>query len=828
MQKLIWQNSNGDEINLTSGNYGITEWEGFSNASLNIQSQQVPFQDGGVFLDTLIEQRELSVTLKMQDNGNLEERYRMRRELIHALNPKLGEGYLIYTNDFTSKRIKCVPQIPLFPTHNSNDSGTPSASLAWTACEPYWEDLEETQIPLIKGNNTTVINGGDVETEMKIESLEQGVNLYVQNQTTEKKVEIIKNINGVIEINTNRGQKSVTEREYGSEINEVGMSKCILNKNSGKLIIIGSVVCSINNYDKLNIESSGFEVSNIKLINNKYFAFYYNTIAPSNNDKIHYSENSENWSEILGSDIAFGNNKYFVPKVLNEGHGGALYNENMQLIGEVAISGSENDYGKAIFANGIFLIMQKYHSEHWYEGQGGEYEVDSYDVATSSDGQNWTVQNPITTLAEEYTLYYIVDIIYFNNKIVAVDADGKFLSTSTGDSWEISEIITYAPIEKVIVINDKIYILCNNGLWAGTTLSNIEKISEKKLLSLTIRNNVFYGIDYDYNIIKSEDLETWSIVKRCFYTNTLESGIKTDKGLFFTSGKKILKKINNMVSVLNPTDENVRDITECNNELIVGTSSSYILRSSNYNDFEKISVSRTDLKKIVYGKGVYVAIYNGESDWILYYSTDLETWHGINGTRTVKDCVFDKYRNIFIAVTDDKILTSQDGITFNEKVSQSRYFKSIAISKNQIIIGGKNYYASSFDGETFNIIKTDEDDKIYDKAVYGNGIFLIIGNTYLRMIKEGQYKVSYLINTKIADDVVLSYYSEEEKCFIMYTKSLTIFNLVFTESENIISKLSTSSDMSLSLKIGNNEIYINNESGDLNASISYRQKYIGV
>ena len=135
MQKLVWENSLGDKVDLTSGNYGITEWEGFSNASLNIQSQQVPFQDGAVFLDALMEQRELSVTLKMQDNGNLENRYRMRRELIHILNPKLGEGYLIYTNDFTSKRIKCVPQIPLFKTHNSNDSGTPEASLAWTACE---------------------------------------------------------------------------------------------------------------------------------------------------------------------------------------------------------------------------------------------------------------------------------------------------------------------------------------------------------------------------------------------------------------------------------------------------------------------------------------------------------------------------------------------------------------------------------------------------------------------------------------------------------------------------------------------------------------------
>ena len=57
MQKLVWTNSDGESIDLTSGNYGITNWEGFSNTPLNIQNQQVPFQDGGVFLDALLEQR---------------------------------------------------------------------------------------------------------------------------------------------------------------------------------------------------------------------------------------------------------------------------------------------------------------------------------------------------------------------------------------------------------------------------------------------------------------------------------------------------------------------------------------------------------------------------------------------------------------------------------------------------------------------------------------------------------------------------------------------------------------------------------------------------
>ena len=202
MQKLVWKNSIGDEIDLTSGSYGITEWEGFANTSLNIQSQQVPFQDGGVFLDALLEQREITVTLAIQDNNNLENRYKYRRELIHILNPKLGEGYLIYTNDFISKRIKCLAQIPLFETHNSNDSGTPKASLTWTACEPYWEDLEQKSVSILSGGIFKVRNEGDVAiSPTDIYVWGEGSNVSIKNLTNNTQLKIngaVKDINATL------------------------------------------------------------------------------------------------------------------------------------------------------------------------------------------------------------------------------------------------------------------------------------------------------------------------------------------------------------------------------------------------------------------------------------------------------------------------------------------------------------------------------------------------------------------------------------------------------------------------------------------------------
>ena len=350
MQKLVWKNSLGDEIDLTSGSYGITEWEGFSNTSLNIQSQQVPFQDGGVFLDALMEQRELSVTLKMQDNGNLQERYRMRRELIHILNPKLGEGYLIYTNDFISKRIKCVAQVPLFPTHNSNDSGTPSASLSWTACEPYWEDLEETKISLTKGFNIKVTNSGDVDIGFEITAVENGSNIFLQNQITKKKVEINKNINGVVFINTNVGKKTIIETNYKVKVEEIGIFSELLNMGN-VFIALGEIVAKIDNYDDFDIISEGMSAYMGKVFNSLFFAI--------GNNKIGWSENGEQWNQTNGFDVAFGNNRYFIPSDISIGYGGKLYDENMQFIAEITITGSIEKYGKVAFSNNMFLTIQR-------------------------------------------------------------------------------------------------------------------------------------------------------------------------------------------------------------------------------------------------------------------------------------------------------------------------------------------------------------------------------------------------------------------------------------------------------------------------------------
>ena len=266
MQKLVFRNGNGVSIDLTSGNFGITEWEGFSADSLNIQSQQVPFQDGAVFLDALMESRELAVTLAIQDNNDLKKRYELRREIISVMNPKLGEGVLIYTNDYLSKQIHVIPQLPLFNTHNSNDAGTPKASLSWTACNPYWEDLEDTVVFLKTGVRKIVENNGDIITGVKVDFFTNNVtNPQVKNYTENKLIKLNGNFQKGIQINTNMGEKQVTEENLIFNLSNINANlySVTYSENLGMFVTVGVSGTILTSSDGINwiSQTSGVSIN---------------------------------------------------------------------------------------------------------------------------------------------------------------------------------------------------------------------------------------------------------------------------------------------------------------------------------------------------------------------------------------------------------------------------------------------------------------------------------------------------------------------------------------------------------------------------------------
>ena len=242
MQKIRFVNGNGVEIDLTSGNYGITAISGLSNANLNLQTQQVPNNDGSVYIDSLLDNRTIDMTVALNDENDLEKRYQLRRELISALNPKLGEGYLYYKNDFLERRIKVIPNPPVIKNKNSNEKGTVKASVSFTACGVYWEDLEETVVTLKSFEKKTIVNNGDVPCSVKIEADTWNIaNYAIRNDT--QKIQL-KNINEYdkVFIDTLMGQKSVLSEKMKYEIGSIGINLYGITYSSdlGLFVVVGA------------------------------------------------------------------------------------------------------------------------------------------------------------------------------------------------------------------------------------------------------------------------------------------------------------------------------------------------------------------------------------------------------------------------------------------------------------------------------------------------------------------------------------------------------------------------------------------------------------
>ena len=85
--------------------------------------------------------------------------------------------------------------------------------MTWTACEPYWEDLEETIVELEYTGANNCENNGDVPCQMKIDIITGNVkDCEIKNNDVEK-IKIEGTINTDVEISTEVGNKYVESKK---------------------------------------------------------------------------------------------------------------------------------------------------------------------------------------------------------------------------------------------------------------------------------------------------------------------------------------------------------------------------------------------------------------------------------------------------------------------------------------------------------------------------------------------------------------------------------------------------------------------------------------
>lgn len=824
MQKLVWKNANNVELNLTSGiegtgNYMITNWQGFSNAPLNIQSQKVPFQDGGVFLDALIEQRELSVTLAMQDKNNLETRYRQRREIISAMNPKLGEGYLIYTNDFISKRIKCIPQIPLFENHNSDEAGTPKASLAWTACEPYWEDLQETSV-VIRGT-TEIQNEGDVASQVRIDISEGSKNPMIINQTNEKLIEINGTYDGSITINTNNGEKSVTLEEHsfqiqlGGTISSIanGAGKLLYNKN-GTLIIEDMISGKTK-------QTQNFTSDNLLYVEEKNYFIGTNgtNIATSYDGENWDFKNIENTQTLRG--VCYGDGKFVVV-----GDSTIL----LSLDGETwtQVYTPDSRASKVVYSGDHQLFVAVSSSGNYFY--------------TSPDGETWERRTYNRSMTSVYGL------AYGNGVFVEVGSDIQY--SSDGITWSSATGMTPRESRSIVFSNGLFmavgYSTDASGDWGAICVSNNGINWRHKyttlniiLYSVAFANGIFVIGGNNGFMLESLNGQEYTIRQEGIYYISASGGVfqgdvvVINNNFVYVNGRNISKSVDGVNWIQ-------REIN-----IVMGVYS------------------------IAFGNNIYVAVgYGGK----IATSQDLETWTE-RVSETIISGIIVNLRNVkyseelglFIAVGDrGAILTSPDGENWTSRTSGvTTNFQSLCCNENVIVAVGTNRIMTSTDGITWTERTPEGMLTQLNSVTYGDGKFVAVGGNgnvpsifessdngetwteiltslsgyfwSLTYTEKGFYAVGN-ISQKSEDGITWEPFNfDGQGRAIAYNNGMfviaytgVIYNSNAITKTNLISQLTPLSDMTFKLESGGNKIIFSDETYSSEAVVTYRQKYIGV
>lgn len=870
MQKLVWQNSLGNEIDLTKPPYGVTNWEGFSNTSLNIQSQQVPFQDGGVFIDALMEQRELNITLAMQDENNLENRYRMRRELIHILNPKLGEGYLIYTNDFTSKRIKCVPQIPLFENHNSNDSGTPKASLTWIACEPYWEDLEEIKVDFSIGQFPTIRNDGDVPTDVEIEITGTVAQPQITNETTGKKIKLTDVVDMPTIINTNSGKKSVKARYIDFKLKEIGAEIKAIAYADDK-----NIICAVSSYGNIIYSKDGGERWNISACNT-----YDNRFYQSGFRCILYAEERF---------IASGENGFTA-----ESTNGINWEVNSRAP-HATINAITYSYGQvshtitycAVGDNGRVWTFTDSHQNSWSEKTSG-VSVNLRDVYVSGvHGES------IKAVGENGTL------------IKSTDSGATFTTISTGVTENLNKLISSG----YQIIGDNGIFLYDQGYGAnpirvlptGVTDNLYDVITnyigDNGEFSIVLGSNgAIYktnlqSYDFTFERYEVEGIANEDIYCGCYIPNYNIMIFCTSSGIFNSYDSFHFNKKVNMFE----KDLNALHFKKAGDYYFLFGLSGKLLKSADLEQWEQVDTGVTDdFNDITYGNGVYVLV---GSNYLILTSEDLITWtvrqRNVGGYNKVSSIAFSPKINKFCALgnisSDYFYLVSENGIEWTSTPQPTApylykitYYDDLdvfiaggshEVKKSEDLVTWENVEASGFGGEgTYlqNLVYIKDTKSVV--ALYYDGR---VSYGYVGIIKENSFMFveSFAGNpSDIAYSKDLGLYvivcadgtiDETTDCIGSYalinvtnsrligithsdtTKKFTIFGyegLVLESSEekfiDLISELSNDSDMDFDLRVGDNNLILSRGSQNAqyselslihyNVTLKYRQKYIGV
>ena len=856
MQKLVFTNGGGQTIDLTSGNFGITNWEGLSGVGLNIQTQQVPFQDGGVFLDALMEQREISVTVAIQDNNDLSARYERKRQLISALNPKLGEGVLVYTNDFLSRQIKAVPQLPIFENKNSNDAGTLKASVVFSCPSPYWEDLEDTVVTIRQGDIPEIINDGDVDIPVKAEFVTTSVtNPALINTENGKKIEYSGTLETDMIVDTNIGKKQCYENNIDFIVSIPSRLDIItFSEKQGLFVVAGrNFIVTSYDYKKWSeIKTAPLIINDLKW--DKYREVYiligamitHSGSSSTTTNVIYKTVDFENYEEI--------NTELTLPSMKNItitqdriviGCNGSVIVSNSDLTSWQQYTVSNTNFVSIIYAN----YLNKYVALVVIS--------DNRRIMTSTDGQSWDITGNLNTA------YYYNIIAYSESKnifVIMKDGDTRWASSSDNLETWTSKTLSYQSYglcyseadEQFIALSiyqDKFRISKSKNGTTITTYTTPSIVKSDTNLPITSINTTYYSeifnvyISIGRQIITSTDANNWEC-RTSYMTSDFQGNSTIYDSIYdrfiITNGNRILvSKDRKHFQLIGTAPNTVYKLIIYNSQYFaVGYTS--IMKSTDLVNWETLaSYFNYKLKTINYGfiNNTEYLVVAGENldnhNTVVITSADGgNTW--VERTTNIIGYLYDVTiaSNMIVAVGQTRsfvkplVIYSANMTSWTEI---SNFTEGGALFS--VLYKNKSFVTVSSYGGVYKSKYGDNWEKIADTINAQQIIYSEIHRAYF-VVGYGIVKSQDLLNWQdVSSDKITEVTSiaVSNKNTDILARAGTIAEYSVDEKgENLIDKLSSDSDMNFKLLKGSNIIRIAKSSGDFLVILSYRQKYIGV
>ena len=807
MQKLIWENSKGEKLDLTASPYGITEWEGFSGIDLNVQTQKVPFQDGSVFIDALYEDRTIAVTLAIYDGNNLETRYRLRRALISALNPKAGEGYLIYKNDFIEKRIKAIANNPIFETHNSDMVGTPKASLSWTCCDPYWEDVEETTVKFMGNMRNQIEYDGDVETGVNLEYIGYSASLEVENINENKEIELQGiGTNRKIDISTLAGKKTIFATDLYKSMKYIGFyteDYCVCNGYLFAPYYDWSGVLQLLYFDENNIKRNSIIPAQVigKFLYFELVTYCENTgeyyIYDSYTNKIFSSSDLETWTENL-----------------------YIYKDVGDWVVRVSLSETWE-----ISSDGVTWTPSTM-TDFMYVEDLGYYAIDNNNMYFDADDLS-----AVSVIKHEDSPYRFNYLLQFGEYVVAVTNYGtQGANAIFKNNVEVTDNIFGGYLTRVVPFKNDLVGYVEGGTVARLINKNFQNLNGLQYegeyafpcgyvngkLYLKLRDGLLDELVFGY----TENLQDYTILNN----QEMESAMKWGDVYFVTSQRFL--RANQMLYITNDLIE-FSEVRELNGfgAVLAKMRNDYIVDYNNIVDlitgykienYTPVPFS-TSLTGVmcnyllnsfrIFGDTFYFCTGNG-----LYFGTDFENFTQECNGENVLDVVVTENNTIILTDTNyylnGNVVTAPD--TF-KKVEWSEYYqKFLFISDTACYSSMDGVNFELVDGITGNLI-----DIIYDEK---QSLWWILAETtcytyYMDLLSE--IECSGMNGELCLTDKGVAIIGQQ------------IQEIIYSRSTNLIGKMTATSDMSLSLKTGTNILTFNGGDKDV-LFLKYRKKYIGV